>query len=131
MNNMKWSLQQLHKYGKATFPFETEYDFTEEIKNIDDILGITPAIVKGNGVHIRDDRFKFEFHISVILYLQDAITLDPVEFPLELSVIEIFDKELFDDDTRLIEKNTIELRDVIWESILLEKPMRVVKDETQ
>ncbi|MDD4077146.1 MAG: hypothetical protein PHT03_04140 [Bacilli bacterium] len=128
---MKWSLQQLHKYGKATFPFETEYDFTEEIKNIDDILGITPAIVKGNGVHIRDDRFKFEFHISVILYLQDAITLDPVEFPLELSVIEIFDKELFDDDTRLIEKNTIELRDVIWESILLEKPMRVVKDETQ
>lgn len=131
MNNMKWSLQQLHKYGKATFPFETEYDFTEEIENIDDILGITPAIVKGNGVHIRDDRFKFEFHISVILYLQDAITLDPVEFPLELSVIEIFDKELFDDDTRLIEKNTIELRDVIWESILLEKPMRVVKDETQ
>ncbi|MCK9537225.1 MAG: hypothetical protein M0R05_06590 [Bacilli bacterium] len=128
---MKWSLQQLHKYGKATFPFETEYDFTEEIENIDDILGITPAIVKGNGVHIRDDRFKFEFHISVILYLQDAITLDPVEFPLELSVIEIFDKELFDDDTRLIEKNTIELRDVIWESILLEKPMRVVKDETQ
>jgi len=131
VNNMKWSLQQLHKYGKATFPFETEYDFTEEIENIDDILGITPAIVKGNGVHIRDDRFKFEFHISVILYLQDAITLDPVEFPLELSVIEIFDKELFDDDTRLIEKNTIELRDVIWESILLEKPMRVVKDETQ
>ena len=131
MNIMKWSLQQLHKFGKEIFSFETIYDFTEEIKNIDDILGITTAVVKGSGVHVRDDRFKFEFHISVVLYLQDAITLDSVEFPLELDVIEIFDKELFDDDTRLIEKNTIELRDVVWESVLLEKPMRVVKDEIQ
>jgi uncharacterized metal-binding protein YceD (DUF177 family) len=50
---------------------------------------------------------------------------------LELDVVEIFDKENEDDETRLIERNTIDLRGVVWERILLEKPMRVVKGETQ
>ncbi|HHZ18041.1 MAG TPA: hypothetical protein GX390_02015 [Acholeplasmataceae bacterium] len=127
---MKWSLQQLYKYGKEAFPFEAVYDFAEEAKRYDDILGITPAVVKGTGIQIGEDRFKFDIHISVELYLQDAVTLDPVEFPLELDVVEVFTRDDEGDDVRLIEKNTIDLRAVIWESILLEKPMRVVKGET-
>lgn len=126
---MKWSLQQLYKYGKNIIPVSTAYDFTEDIKNIDDILAISPAVVKGSGANVRDDRFRFDLHISVIMYLQDAKTLDSVEYPLELDIVEIFDKEQYDDDTRLIEKNTIELRGIVWENIILQKPIRVVKDE--
>lgn len=128
---MKWSLHQLYKYGKETFPFEAVYDFSEEIKRFDDIHNISPAVVAGRGIQIGEDRFKFDFHISVMMYLQDAVTLDSVEFPLELDVVEIFDKENEDDETRLIERNTIDLRGVVWERILLEKPIRVVKGETQ
>jgi uncharacterized metal-binding protein YceD (DUF177 family) len=32
-------------------------------------------------------------------------------------------------DAYFVEKNTIDLRPLVWECILLEKPMRVVKEE--
>lgn len=132
MNTMKWSLQQLFKYGKNPFPVEGTFHYDDEIKDIDDILDITPAVVLGSGVRVADESYRFNLHISVILYLQDAVTLDPVMFPLELDVVEVFGREYDEEhDTRVIEKNTIELRSVVWESILLEKPIRYVKKETQ
>jgi len=126
---MKWSLQQLYKYGNNPIPVKASYDFKKEIEDIDDILDITLANVSGTGINIGEDRFHFNLHISVLLYLQDAITLEAVEFPLELDITEEYNKFSDDDEARFIEKNTIELRDVIWENILLEKPIRFVKEE--
>jgi uncharacterized metal-binding protein YceD (DUF177 family) len=46
--------------------------------------------------------------------------------------VEIFDKVVADDeDVRLIEKNTIDLQDVVWESILLQKPIRVISPSSE
>lgn len=128
---MKWSLQQLQKYNGKLIEFKSTYDFSEEIKNIADILGISIAEVEGVGQCLYLDKFQFKLKISCILILQDARTLDPVDFPVKLNVIETFDVDATgDDDTRLIEKNTIDLRPVVWENILLEKPIRCVKDES-
>ena len=62
--------------------------------------------------------------------LECARTLEPVEYPISLEVTEVFDTLESDEDIRLIEKNTIDLSDVIWENIYLEKPMRVFKEGT-
>ena len=45
---MKWSLQQLNKFINQDYSFDATFDFTEEIKNIDDILGISETKVHGN-----------------------------------------------------------------------------------
>ncbi|HPN61388.1 MAG TPA: hypothetical protein PLO88_04575 [Bacilli bacterium] len=128
---MKWSLQQLHKYLGRPFTFETTYDFSQEIENLDDVIAISEIHVTGTGKHLFDDCFTFALHIVGNMTLEDARTLDPVIFPIDIHITETFNTQLFDDDSRLIEKNTVDLRPVVWEDIYLEKPMRVVKEEIQ
>lgn len=128
---MKWSLQQLFKYNQVPLEFNEEIDYHEYIKNISDILDISIVKVKGSARHLYDDRYSFDLNIKCRLVLEDAITLDPVDFDIDLDVTETFDKKVdfeVDDDTRLIEKNTIDLHDVVWENILLEKPIKVTKN---
>ena len=126
---MKWSLQQLHKFLGRPFTFETTYDFSEEVKAFSDILKISIIEVTGTGQHLFDDRFSFQLHISGNMTLEDSRTLEPVNYPIDLQVTEIFDTQMYDDDSRLIEKNTVDLRPVVWENVYLEKPIRIVKEE--
>lgn len=128
---MKWSLQQLFKYNKKEFSFSTTYDFKEYIKDIDDILDIKEVYVDGIGQNIVDDRYRFDLKIRTVLVLEDSRTLDPVHFPIDINVTEYYDviESNDDEDVRVIEKNTIDLEDAVWENILLSKPIRVVKDE--
>ncbi len=126
---MKWSLQQLYRFGKNPFKFSGEFNFTERIETIDDILDISVVKVEGFGQNINDDRYIFEMHIECTLILECARTLDPVEYPISLDVVEIYDT-VDDGEVNYIEKNTINLEDAVWENIYLEKPMRVFKEGT-
>lgn len=124
---MKWSLQQLYKYNRKSFTFETTYDFKDYIANIDDIIDIKEFHVSGVGQNVKDDRFRFELNIKGMLILECARTLVEVPFLIDVQTIEVFDKIIIDDeDVWLIEKNTIDLKDVVWETILLQKPIRVI-----
>lgn len=128
---LKWSLAQLFKYNHKTFEFEDTLDFKDRIVNIDDILDISDVYVEGNGRNLVDDRYIFNLKIKCLLTLECARTLEAVDFPIDLEVCEIFDTvEASNEDIRLIERNTIDLSDVIWENIYLEKPMRVFKEDS-
>lgn len=128
---LKWSLAQLFRYNHKTFEFEDVLNFKDRIDTIDDILDISEVKVSGNGRNIVDDRYIFNLNIECLLTLECARTLEPVEYPISLQVTEIFDTvDSMDEDIRLIEKNTIDLSDAIWEDIYLEKPMRVFKEGT-
>ncbi len=127
---LKWSLAQLKKFNQKEFKFEDDFDFRSYIKDIDDILDISNAHVSGTGKNIINDRFLFNLHIDCTLTLECARTLEPVDFPISLDVEEIFDT-IDDGECRLIDKQTIDLSDCIWEDIYLEKPMRVFKEGTE
>lgn len=117
------------KYNRKPFDFEDVFDFSDRIESIDDILDISEVKVRGTGKNLVDDRYVFEMHITCMLTLECARTLDPVPFPIDLNVVEEYDTE-DDGEARLIEKQTIDLTDAIWEDIYLEKPMRVFKEGT-
>jgi uncharacterized protein len=128
---MKWSLQQLNKFYNKDYSFEAGYDFTEEIQNISDILGISEFKVEGHIQVLEYNTFAFDLNIKGTLILEDARTLDPVDYEIDLDVVEIFSvDDNGDEDIRIIDTNTVDLRPVIWENILLEKPIRIVKEES-
>ena len=129
INMLKWSLAQLGKFNHKEFSFEDVYDFHDRIESIDDILDISEAKVSGKGINVSEDRYVFNLHITCVLTLECARTLEPVTFPVSLDVEEIYDT-VDDGEVRLIEKQTIDLTDAIWEDIYLEKPMRVFKEGT-
>jgi uncharacterized metal-binding protein YceD (DUF177 family) len=63
------------------------------------------------------------------MVLECARTLEPVDFPIDLVVVEIYDT-VDDGEVNFVEKNTIDLEDAVWENIYLEKPMRIFKEGT-
>lgn len=124
---MKWALAQLYRYGKAPFKFESVLDLGDRIKGTD-ILDISPVNISGSGVRLEDDHYEFNIHIECICVLEDSLTLEPIDYKVDLDVTEEFDK-VDSENVNLIPAQTIELDDVVWQNIYLSIPMRIVKAE--
>lgn len=128
---MKWSLQQLNRYSNEDLVFSTEFDFNDRVSTVSSLISLSTVNVNGTCRCVGIDRYKFDLHIETLLQLEDSWTLEPVPFKIDMDVIEVFDRLDTDDDVRIIEKNTVDLTDVVWENILLSIPMRIVKEEVK
>lgn len=134
---MKWSLQQLQKLYKPSNIFEVEYDFNdflEELKNTGsetDILSVQNAKSIISITKIDMETFKFDYQIKVDLSIACALTLEPVSLCLDFNVSETYSTNLVDDEDEIfpIEGNTIDTKVVVWSNILLNIPIRVVRDD--
>ena len=131
-NKLRWSMDQLYRYMNEPLEFSATLNYDEYIKNFRDILRMDDAKVSGTLKAINSDTFRFVLHIDAVMYLEDAWTLDEVPYPVNLDVEEIFTKDTRlindDNDYRYIEKATIDLYDVVWENIILEKPISIKRE---
>lgn len=129
---MKWSLQQLSRYHNEYLEFSDSANYDEYVKNFGDIIRLDEVKYEGRCIAVSDDLFKFNLHITANMVLEDSRTLEEIDFPIDLDVEEVFtkDERLISDDNdyRYIEKNTIDLYDVVWENIILEKPISITKE---
>lgn len=135
---MKWSLQQLYKYQNEALEFSDVAKYDEYIKSFSDIIRMDDVHYSGTAICVNNDMYRFNLHIETIMYLEDARTLEEVPYPINLDVEEVFTKDerfvandiidRYDNDYRYIEKNTIDLYDVVWENIILEKPISITKE---
>ena len=129
---MKWSLQQLYKYQKEALVFSDVAKYDEYIQSFTDIIRMDDVIYSGEAICVNDDMYRFKLHIETTMYLEDARTLEEVAYHISLDVLEVFTKdERFitdDNDYRYIDKNTIDLYDVVWENVILEKPISITKE---
>lgn len=121
---MKWSVQQLRKI--QTFPnhFEDKINYANLYIAIDDIISMEEVEVKGDIYRINDDTYRFVYHIYAPMRLQCALTLEPVYYLLERDYDEVY-SVIDSEDVFLIEKNTIDLSEMVWANILIEKPINV------
>lgn len=127
---MKWSLQQLYRYINEPLIINEKVNYDEYVKNVSDIIRMDDVLVEGTCKFTGNDCFVFNLKIKTTMYLEDAWTLEEVEFPIDLDVKEVFAKDSDDEDSRFIEKNTVDLYDIIWENVLLEKPICITKSKT-
>ena len=121
---MKWSIQQLRKIQKFPFQFSDTIDYSEYAEGVEDIIEINPVLVSGEINKIDDETYRIVYTIKTVLILQCALTLDPVPYEYEKTFDEVYSK-IENDEYFLIEKNTIDLTDMVWTNILIEKPINV------
>ena len=134
---MTWSLQQLQKLYNPSNVFEVEYDFNDfldELKNTGsetDILSVQNAKSIISITKIDMETFKFDYQIKVDLSIACALTLEPVSLSLDFNVSETYSTNLVDEDDEIfpIEGNTIDTKVIVWSNILLNIPIRVVRDD--
>ena len=121
---MKWSVQQLEKLTNTPYKFNLTLDFQEEIKKVEDILEIKDVLVEGEIIKVNYGTYRLTYKMHVPLVLECALTLDPVEYLIEIEYDEVHSVENID-EYFLIENNTLDMKSVIWTNILMEKPLSV------
>lgn len=121
---MKWSVQQLNKLTIKPYHFEVSLDFSEYAEKVEDIISIEEVKVTGVITKIENDTFQFKYRIIAPLILECGLTLEPVEYVFDQEYDDIFSKTE-SDDVFLIEINTIDLSEVVWSNIIIDKPLTV------
>ena len=118
---MKYNLQWIVKH-RGKFEFEEGLTFPSELfdqyAQINDLKDI---IVSGTGnLDLKDKRLYVDLNIKGTMILPCAMTLEDVEYPFEINSTEVFafDKPAPLEDVHEVKKD-----------IVLEVPMRVVKDD--
>ncbi|MCM1514783.1 MAG: hypothetical protein NC090_07320 [Anaeroplasma bactoclasticum] len=121
---MKWTIQQLRKIQTFPYAFSDTIDFTTAIQSVADILGMDEVHVVGHIYRIDEETYRFLYQFDVSMRLECALTLEPVSYEHHYTYDEVYslvEKE----DAFLIEKNTIDLSEMVWSNILIEKPINV------
>ena len=128
---MKWAIAQLVKQGSKVFEIDELIDFSDIVNAHDEIRKLSKLKVTGTG-QLQGKKVVFNLHIEGTMTLPCAVTLDDVEYPFDYDSVEIFvlDADLYEEgeDEYLVTGTTIELAPIIWQNILLQKPLRVGKE---
>jgi uncharacterized protein len=123
---MKWTIHELIRIYNQDNTFESDIDFSDWIEKTD-IIRISNCHVEGDFEIYNNEEFVFYMDIKCTLILPCAITLEEVEYKIDISVEETLGT-LKNEDFHIIEGITIDLLPIIWSNIVLEKPMRVLSE---
>ncbi len=103
-----------------TISFGEEYIKNTPIKKLDNIK------VNGRAYYSVTNEIIFDCNVEGIMVLEDSITLEPVDYPINLHIQEV----LGDNATEFAknESKRLDIIDVLWQNIVLEVPISVHAD---
>lgn len=120
---MKIDLNKLNVYNKVEV--DNDINMDPEIYKNTEVRDIKNLHVKGViSINISDE-IVADLEVSGVFILPCAITLEDVEYNFTTKIEEIWGK--FNDFYENV-KNNLDICPIIWENIVSEVPMRVVKD---
>ncbi|MDD4036080.1 MAG: YceD family protein [Bacilli bacterium] len=103
--------------------FDSTYISNTDIRKLDNIK------VKGNITKSSSHIYHLILNVSGIMVLPCSITLEDVEYPFSINISEILsDLDDIDENYLKINSNIIDISSIIWQNIILEVPIRVVKE---
>lgn len=127
---MKWSRAQLLQAEKCTIYFDETIDFGPEIfAKMNQIRGLQDVTVSGN-VHYdtASERVFADLDIEGVMIVPCSITLEDVEYDFHTKSLEVFSFDKVDDeDVHEVKGDVVELLPVVFQLILMEVPLKVVK----
>ncbi|MDE5631048.1 MAG: DUF177 domain-containing protein [Bacilli bacterium] len=120
---MKIDLNRLNAYNIISV--DNDITINKELYQNTDVRDIKDLHIKGNiSINISDE-IELDLDVSGVFILPCAITLEDVEYKFTTKIEEIWGKfnDFYDNY-----KNNLDICPIIWENIVSEVPMRVVKE---
>ena len=125
---MKWAIAQLRKLAKP-FSFEYDFDLMDALVNTNDILGVEKCHIKGVCHEVSYNQYMFNLEIECELKMMCSVSLEEVLVPVEFDTEVRFSYDIDDSsDDYPITKDTINLDDAVLSEIVLNIPLKVVKE---
>lgn len=135
---MKWSITQLRKYQGKPFEFDQTVSF-DNLKESLDLIDLSPITIQGQ-LTIKSTEVVADIHITGMYTMPCARTLVPVEVPLDITTTEVFDLEGYnqysddqddvDEHYHIIKDGMVNLKDIVEDIIIIEKPMRAYSEQS-
>ena len=125
---MKWAIPQLRKLAKP-FSFEYDFDLFNELQVKNDIKAVNKCHVNGVCYEVSYDEYLFNLSIDIELVMVCSVSLLDVIVPLEIDTQIRYSYSIDDSsDDYLITKDTINLDEALLSEIVLNLPLKVVKE---
>ena len=114
----------LNKINEKGIIIDQEVKFEEDIYKNNLILGIEDAYVKGKIYYSTSKEVIFDGNIKGNMLLNDSNTNEIVKYPFKCEINEILSEDnSFSENLRTKEQNSLDLKEVLWENIVLEVPL--------
>ncbi len=120
---MKIDLRKL--YSLASVDVDGTITFPEEKLKSAGIIRLEDVSVHGKAIINYEDEIELNLDLSGKMYLPCAISLEEVEVPFATKIEEIIGENNINNNFYL------DLSDILWENIVLEIPIKVVKEGVQ
>ncbi len=115
----------LNKIPNIGLEIDASIDLKKELYKSANILSLKNVHVKGFINYDYEKNLVLNLEVNGIFLLEDAITLDPIEYPFFCSLDEKIEN-LQETCGGFYEKskNTLDISEILWENIVLEIPIR-------
>ena len=120
---MKIDLRKL--YSLASVDVDGVITFPEERLKSAGIIRLEDVSVHGKAIINYEDEIELDLDLSGKMYLPCAISVEEVEVPFATKIEEIIGENNINNNFYL------DLSDILWENIVLEIPIKVVKEGVQ
>ena len=120
---MKIDLRKL--YSLASVDVDGTITFPEERLKSAGLIRLEDVSVHGKAIINYEDEIELDLDLSGKMYLPCAISLEEVEVPFATKIEEIIGENNINNNFYL------DLSDILWENIVLEIPIKVVKEGVQ
>lgn len=126
---MKWTKKELTNLVDVSFDEELSFDL-HDFKKLDRLKDLRHVIVKGTGHYdCSSQRFEADLNLTGEMIVPCAVTLEDVVVPFETSGHEVFSfLNTEDEDIHECRKDFLDLYPVIFQLIMSEVPLKVVKE---
>lgn len=130
---MKYSVNNLLKRKNERIVFEDSLDFSDIASTNKDLRDLSLIDVKGE-ITIKHELAYVKMRIAGEMTLICAVSAEDVLYPFDIEVEEVFNlgiDKLQDDSINEVINKTVDIIPYIWQNIVVEIPIKIVKDGAQ
>lgn len=109
-----------------------DFSFDEDFISKTSIQELNDVHVEGKIYYDVTREIKISLTVDGKMVLLDAIDLQPIDYPFHIDILEVLrENDQYLEDNSLNLENSLDIMNFLWENIVLEVPIRVVKDENK
>lgn len=124
-----FDISKLNNNTEEKLEIDETLEFSKDKLKDTDIESLDNIRVKGFVSRIQDNVYHLSIHITGNMVLLCARSLEKVSYPLDIFVDKNIGEVENDEEIQVIYQNSLDIFEIVWENIVLEVPLRVVKED--
>lgn len=125
---MHIDIRKLLNYSLDEIPFEDKITIDSSYLKSTEIKDLSEVVVNGIVKREVDEIISLDLSIDGVMILPCSVSLVDVNYPFHIDVYEVLDEEVNGEYLK-IDKESIDISQLIWQNIVLEIPLKVVSPD--